>query len=387
MLSWKAIGDIVRSGKVDFGFKINPDDRRQLERLYHKVRERTRVRAISYKHIEVAHRGTDPKRNAALVNELVKRFIGEDRRESQQRVRTDLKYYRDKLAQAKAGLADVDKRSRELRQAFPLLPDTVDELEKQSAEAQQREDEIRSKHAECRDALVALRRELRDQNPKDRRFEELTSKVAATERTLKRLKERKLAANRRVATFYVMRRKAPELLAQKRRLHDARAQAAERVARFAKAAQAADEQLQRLRTEAYSTRFTVLEYARDDRTSVRRAEPPQEPVLVESLQRGQIKFAQIDSEGAVTIVTHFFRELPPEPQKRFTIHPRDADSGTVALFRLRNLATGEVLESRDVPARRTAGGAWAITDEGWRRIRDRLQARMRVQLTQPILTR
>ena len=108
-----------------------------------------------------------------------------------------------------------------------------------------------------------------------------------------------------------------------------------------------------------------------------------EPVSVEKIQSGDIVYAQLDRNGFVTSISHFFRELGPDPEhpeRSFTINRTDLDHGSVALYRLRNVGTGESHEFRDVPVEHLATGDWVITEDGQRKIRTQLEARMRVQI-------
>jgi len=113
-------------------------------------------------------------------------------------------------------------------------------------------------------------------------------------------------------------------------------------------------------------------------------EAPVGPVSVESFHKGDIKFAQLDSQDLVTSITHYFRELLPEGASVFTV-VRDTDEhGTVLIYRLRNVGTGETYEVPDVEARKVGDG-WALTEEGWKKVRDDLQVKMRVRLAMPTL--
>lgn len=108
-----------------------------------------------------------------------------------------------------------------------------------------------------------------------------------------------------------------------------------------------------------------------------------QPVSVESFQSGDIVYSQLDRNGFVTSISHFFHELGPDPKnsdKPFTVNREDEYGGHIVLYRLRNVGTGDVFEFENVPVKRLAGGGWVITEEGWRQIRDQLQARMRVQI-------
>jgi hypothetical protein len=108
-----------------------------------------------------------------------------------------------------------------------------------------------------------------------------------------------------------------------------------------------------------------------------------EPVTVEQFQPGDVIFSQLDRNGFVTSISHFFRELGPDTDNAdapFTVNRKDADSGVIVLYRLRNVGTGEVFEFRGVPVKRLISGDWVISEPGHKQIRDQLQARMRVQI-------
>ena len=103
-------------------------------------------------------------------------------------------------------------------------------------------------------------------NPK---YAELQQKAFVVEKTLDKLNRRKLDANKKVSELYLLYRKAPELITERKRLNEQRAAAQEVVGDLGKHYRAAEKNLQRLMTEAYSTKFRVMEYARDDRTPVK----------------------------------------------------------------------------------------------------------------------
>jgi len=108
-----------------------------------------------------------------------------------------------------------------------------------------------------------------------------------------------------------------------------------------------------------------------------------EPVTVRSFQSGDIVYSQLDRNGFVTSISHFFRDLPPDPddpRKPFTVTPTSEGVGVIEVYRLRSVGTGEVFKFENVAVKRLAPGDWIIRDEGQKQIRDQLQARMRVQL-------
>ena len=339
MFSWSAIRDIVLSRKVDFGREIDPDDRRQLERVYNEIIRRTHLRTLGERHISVSHTSISPERNAALVNELVKKYVGEDRREAQEQAKIDVEYYREKLDAAKAAMTDVDNQMRDFTQSNPWLRDDLAELHRDLKDAEAAESAIRQEIAELEASRDDLKKELAKEPPEitetrpiepseevrearktfevmqrhfgeinrrytpahrlwrdgKRRLDEATAHLKEidqgekeTEETrdnprhaelqaetvkvgkrLEKLNARKLEANKKVSELFLLSRKAPELLTEKKRLDEQRSAWVEQVSDLGKFYRAADKELQRLMTEAYSSRFKVLEYARDDRTPVK----------------------------------------------------------------------------------------------------------------------
>jgi len=120
------------------------------------------------------------------------------------------------------------------------------------------------------------------------------------------------------------------------------------------------------------------------RARSRAGAPSEGRVEVERLTRGDVRFSQLDRAGRATSITHFLRELPPRGGQGFTIDVTGKSRGTIAVYCLRNVATGEVYEFRNLPARRAADAGWVIADEGWEQIRDQLEAKMRVELSLPL---
>ena len=339
MFSWAAIRDIVLSRKVDFGREIDPDDRRQLERAYNDIMRTTRLRPLGSRHLEVSHMSRVPERNAALVNELVKTFTQEARREAQEQAKLDVEYYREKLDGAKAILTEVDNQLRDFAQSNPWLRDEISELHRDLKDAEEEERNIQQEIAELEALRDDLKKALAKEDPEvtdvreveppeevvqaRRQFEamqnyfrevdeaykpthrkwrdakrrleeaavrlkevdkgdekeeqtvdnpkyaELQQKIVVAEKVLEKLNRRKLDANKKVSELYLLNRKAPELITERKRLNEMRAAAQEVASDHGKHYRAADKELQRLMTEAYSTKFKVLEYARDDRTPVK----------------------------------------------------------------------------------------------------------------------
>ena len=113
-------------------------------------------------------------------------------------------------------------------------------------------------------------------------------------------------------------------------------------------------------------------------------ELPVGPISVAAFQKGDVRFPQLDNEGLMTTINHFFRELKPEKADVFTVNRETDDRGTILSYRLLNIGTGDTLEFTDVPVKRISG-EWTITDEGWNAIRTELQARMKVILGRPTM--
>jgi hypothetical protein len=114
------------------------------------------------------------------------------------------------------------------------------------------------------------------------------------------------------------------------------------------------------------------------------------PIIVESLEEGDLKYPQLDANGFPTSITHYFREFPleypptkagEEKQRGFRINRSDPSTGTVETYRLRNVGTGDQHYFREVPVKRVVGDEWAITDDGHGQIRRELQAKMKVPLS------
>lgn len=339
MFSWSAVRDIILSRKVDFGRDIDPDDRRQLERIYNEIMRRTRIGALGNRHLEISHLGRDSAQNAALVNELVKKYVGEDRRKAQEEAERDVEYYREKLDAVKAQLTEIDNQLRDFAQNNPWLHDDISSLHRELKDAEEAEELLQLEIAEYEHRLDELNKALAKEEPEltivrqidppaevveaqksfeamqqyfnevsanftpahrryqdaKRRLEaaavrlkevgepdlteeqtvdnpkyaELQQQVGAAGKALEKLNRRKLDANKKVSELYLLRRKAPELMTERTRLNEMRNAAQNLVNELGRHHRAADKELQRLMTEAYSTKFKVLEYARPSTTPVK----------------------------------------------------------------------------------------------------------------------
>jgi len=343
MLSWSSIREMVLSRHVDLGKDIDPDDRRQLERVHFEINHRTFISALGPRHIRVAHRSTSPQKNASLVNELVKNFVGDDRRVGQELAKQDLKYYREKYAAAQARLSEVDAQIREFMQANPWLRDAVSDIHTEYKEAEEKEREITAEIGEFEQELNKRRNDLKKEKPEVEKivktppapeladaqrnydqmkgyfdqvksaynppsakyqdakrrvneaaaylkkmvaekgggesevkqvepntvYAQIDGEVKKYEKTIEKLNQRKLAVNKRVNELYVLVRRAPELMAQSRKLNEDRAVFAATSEEYSRYVRASEKELQRLMTDAYSSRFKVLEYAREEFRPVR----------------------------------------------------------------------------------------------------------------------
>jgi len=343
MLSWNSIREVVLSRHVDLGRDIDPDDRRQLERVHFEISHRTRVAALGPRHIGVTHRSTSPQKNASLVNELVKNFVGEDRRAAQEQAKQDLKYYREKYASSQARLSEVDSQIREFMQANPWLRDAVSDIHTEYKEAEEKEREITAEIGEYEQEVAKRKKDLGKEKPEIedvtkvppppelaeamKRYEDLKgyfeqiksqympaharyqdarrrlnealaylkkvekekgnveteakelkpnpvyaqidAEVKRYEKTIEKRNQRKLAVNKRVNELYVLVRRAPELMAQSRKLNEDRSVASATAEDYSKYVRQSEKELQRLLTEAYSSKFKVVEYAREEFRPVR----------------------------------------------------------------------------------------------------------------------
>ncbi|MBM4035400.1 MAG: hypothetical protein FJ291_26960 [Planctomycetes bacterium] len=339
-MNWSAIREIVLSRKVDFGREIDPDDRRQFERIFSEIERRTVVRPLGGGHLVISHKSVSPERNASLVNEIVKKFVGEDRREAQQRAKDDLKYYRDKLAMGKSALSEIDNQIREFNQQYPWLADTLAELQKDYEDAETEELTIRQQIAATKENIAELRKELAKEKPEfekvipgkvpqevlelrkaaeqakqvfehyDKKYTKahrfwqeayanlqralaalkekdtgkteaekiiepnpkhaaLQARIAHLEKEVEKLEVRRMDANKRVSELYIRRRRAPELLGERTALQEQRTTAVSTVAEYATGVRMAEKEMARLLSEPHSSRFRVIEYARDDRRAVK----------------------------------------------------------------------------------------------------------------------
>jgi len=557
MLTRESIRSLVASHRVDFGWEADPENQQHVDLVRGSLAERVQVTPLGSRHIAVSIIGSDPARNAAIVNELIKKYVGQDRRLAQEQAKQDVEYYRQELDAAKAGLTEVDNQLRDFAQNNPWLHDDIAELHRDLKDAEAEEEAIQQEIAEREAVLEDLKKAVANEDPEitvvqdvepseeikalrqraqaaeayfreiearyrpthsrcqdaRRRYEQAAAELKkydqgdlTEERTvdnpkyaelqqkgflmwkaLEKLHRRKLDANKNVIELYLLYRKAPELLAGKKRLEQVRASAKEAQDKVEGLYRAAGRQLQNAMRADSRGRLRVMEYARADFSGASQESRIEEieelqaralacalgavagvcpvvlamvmaralahrlytamqephrgscagcavialicvlvpvaaaagivwvasrrsgddfgrippsvevprpalpsrttgesgPVTVASFQTGDIIYSQLDRNGFATSITHFFREFGPDddnPNKPFTINRGEADTGQIELYRLRNVGTGEVFEFHNVPVKRRASDDWIITDEGQKQIRDKLQARMRVQI-------
>jgi len=100
------------------------------------------------------------------------------------------------------------------------------------------------------------------------RYDQIQTLISTGEKEIEKLNRRKLAVNRRVNELYVLVRRGPELMAQRRRLDEDRAAAASIAEDYGKFVRQAEKELQWTLVGSGSSRFRVVEYAREDSTPV-----------------------------------------------------------------------------------------------------------------------
>jgi len=110
---------------------------------------------------------------------------------------------------------------------------------------------------------------------------------------------------------------------------------------------------------------------------------PVGPASVAALQKGNIRFPQLDSDRLTTSFVHVFQEKMPDKADVFTVNRETDDTGKILNYRLWNVATTDTYEFADVPVKRI-GGEWTITEEGWKKISGELGAAMKVLLGAPM---
>jgi hypothetical protein len=205
----------------------------------------------------VSFRSSSPERNANIVNELVKQFVGESRREAQDKARTDVKYYYDKLAIAKNYHNEIASRMREFERVNSWLDEDLPALYRACEAAEER-------LADTKRQIAVLKA-----GPRDAQAEQklclLEAALPDEQRKVGVLQERVRVAPERMMARDALRL---ELAALQRAVSD-----------YAKDARLADRELQRLFTEAYSSRYRVIEYARDDRSPIKGAAPVVMPAI------------------------------------------------------------------------------------------------------------
>ena len=106
---------------------------------------------------------------------------------------------------------------------------------------------------------------------------------------------------------------------------------------------------------------------------------PVDPTQAASFHRGDMRFPQLDSNDMPTSAVSFFREERPNGANAFTVNRESEEEGTIASYRLRNVGTGEVYDLSGVRVKKI-GVEWTITEDGWKHIKEELQAKMSVRL-------
>jgi chromosome segregation ATPase len=340
------------------------------------------------------------------VNELVQRLLAQERREVEEAARAEIRLLQEFLERATAALEELGARMRDFDQANPGLPDSPHELFRRREEVEDHARALQHETRECQAHLERVREELLRRQGNDegaeRERQELNHEILNAERRLAELAERRADLAKRAETLEALSRRAPELIAQREAMRRELEMTRDSVHAWGERTRAARHELRRIASGAVPPRYRIVEEARPERRPPARREEAIEEAITEdapvmrtlrdlreldedvlaldSLVKGNVRFVQLDANGQPTAVTHFFREAPPEPGQRFVLRVQDGQRGSVALYRLVNLGTGEASEFRDVAARRTPDGAWAIADEGWELITDQLAARMKVKL-------
>lgn len=111
-----------------------------------------------------------------------------------------------------------------------------------------------------------------------------------------------------------------------------------------------------------------------------------DPVTVQAFQKGDIVYSQVDQNGLVTSISHFFNELRPggdstdTAETPFTVIRTEEQVGYIETYRLRNVGTGEIFDLPKIAAKKVGTAGWMITDVGQSKIKNELQSRMKVKL-------
>ena len=160
MLSRAPVREVLLSHKVDMGEEINPDDDQQIQRLIRKVQRHTRISAASGRFLKVSFRSPKAERNALLVNELVKKYVGEDRDEATKRAKFDRNWFQERYDKAKMRLSEIEREIQQFQQNNPRLPETIPEAVRNYDDAIAREDALREQIDELEPVLADRKRKL-----------------------------------------------------------------------------------------------------------------------------------------------------------------------------------------------------------------------------------
>jgi uncharacterized protein involved in exopolysaccharide biosynthesis len=166
MVAFSTLRDIIVSRKLDFGEEVDPEDSRQIEKLYRRIRRHTHIRPMSRRYLAVSHRSPDPELNAELVNEMVKRFVGEDKQEAMKQAQVDLEFNQDQYEKARSRLAEVDSQLRDFSQSHPGFRDEITEIYYDHREAREEEQSLREQIEELEAAIQGLRKDLANEPEK-----------------------------------------------------------------------------------------------------------------------------------------------------------------------------------------------------------------------------
>ena len=266
MLSWSYVREVIFSGKVDFERQVDPDDRSSLDGLYDDVRRHIQIRPLGLRHVEVTCRSRRPEWNATLVNELVKQFVVQRRKDALSRAKVDEAYFREKLSAARARLDESSRELLELRAATPWFTGDVRDIALELEKATSKHEELDEELEAHRSLLRTLRSELR--SPPSIVQGDLLSEIDEAEKVASGLAEQQRACTKRVALLYERLKKTPKLLAARNRLDEQTTDCRKIVDELRESHVAAKRELDRLSASAYGYGYKVSEYARPDSSPI-----------------------------------------------------------------------------------------------------------------------
>ncbi|MBL7223435.1 MAG: hypothetical protein ISS72_06265 [Candidatus Brocadiae bacterium] len=165
MLGYQELRDIILSSKIAFDDgPVDPEDERRIEKLYRKLKRATRISPLGALHVAVAHRSSDPERNAALVNELIKRFVGEDKQQSMKEAREGLDFFQQRYEDHRKRMSEIDNQLRDFQHANPGFKEDIAILYDDHRQAAIDERDLRDQIRELEEALQGFRKQ-RDDEP------------------------------------------------------------------------------------------------------------------------------------------------------------------------------------------------------------------------------